>query len=278
MKAAFAQDSIDTDEWMRMISSFSRTQLTVSDDVLPALSGIANRVQYSGEYYAGMWEHGFARLLLWYSSVEKINGEDLSPKSPSTYLAPSFAWPSVIGAKGFIYCGDDAKPSASQRIDHHVTASALVSSKRLTQVFELLSISCTPRSSNPLGALQEGELRIVASFLNATFVNWFDMAKPSSTFIEHAHMPSYCLWATLRCENGEHLIYHPDTTVGLLQGERLMCVRLFADTRGYVGYGLVLKHERHTNRYRRVGFIATLYNRLFDSHDGFQLKADITIV
>lgn len=57
-----------------LVERFSARRLTESSDKLPALSGIAQRLQpILGEYLAGIWRDGFARGLLWWV---KEGGDD----------------------------------------------------------------------------------------------------------------------------------------------------------------------------------------------------------
>ena len=61
-------------------------------DVLPALSGIANRMNQKrfGDYCAGLWKNDLVYGLGW----ERAS----TGRLPSTYTAPSFSWASGIGS------------------------------------------------------------------------------------------------------------------------------------------------------------------------------------
>jgi hypothetical protein len=76
--------------WASMIVNYSRRQLTIDEDRLPALPGLADEVhQLTGDtYLAGLWRSHLPQSLLW-----RIEG-DPQPKFP-TYLAPSSSWVST---------------------------------------------------------------------------------------------------------------------------------------------------------------------------------------
>ncbi|OCK76096.1 HET-domain-containing protein [Lepidopterella palustris CBS 459.81] len=81
--------------WHRIITQYTTRKLTVSSDKLPAISGIAAKIQLAtnSEYLAGLWVENLAHDLLWSS--------DPSLEPPHTahrlgeWRAPSFSWASV---------------------------------------------------------------------------------------------------------------------------------------------------------------------------------------
>jgi hypothetical protein len=74
-------------EWTKIAQDCSRRHFTFPEDVLPALSGIAQRTHplRPGAYIAGMWEKGIAFQLSWYVVPGTIAEE-------SAVSRPTFLW------------------------------------------------------------------------------------------------------------------------------------------------------------------------------------------
>lgn len=88
----FARASIHA-LWNRLVSAYSRTNLTYPEDKLIAIAGIAAKIQ-SGlktDYLAGLWGDRLTSQLLW--RVEQPSRRE----RPRCYRAPSFSWASVDG-------------------------------------------------------------------------------------------------------------------------------------------------------------------------------------
>jgi len=83
------------DYWYDMLENYTSRALTFEEDNLPALSGLANLCEkWSGDHYvAGLWKGNFGRGLIWC-------GSNLS--QPARFLAPSWSWASLLGAKYFL--------------------------------------------------------------------------------------------------------------------------------------------------------------------------------
>ena len=83
-----------SDEWERLITTYSQTDLTVGSDKLAAISGIARVAQRENndDYFAGMWRNEMEAQLCWCLA-------DSGTKLPRTesYRAPSWSWASVDG-------------------------------------------------------------------------------------------------------------------------------------------------------------------------------------
>jgi hypothetical protein len=88
----------DSSSWRSIITAYSRTNLTVPDDRLIALSGVAKKfASLKGDkYVAGLWRRNLERELLWYLD----NQAKRSPR-PTQYCAPSWSWASVKGQVDF---------------------------------------------------------------------------------------------------------------------------------------------------------------------------------
>lgn len=81
------------DYWSRIITLYSKGNLTRISDKCVAFAGIVEEIQgvAQSRYLAGLWEHNLEQQLLWYVSYNPPAGR------PSTYLAPSWSWLSIDG-------------------------------------------------------------------------------------------------------------------------------------------------------------------------------------
>ncbi|KAI8713815.1 HET domain-containing protein [Fusarium sp. LHS14.1] len=81
--------------WERLVSEYSRTELTRSEDRLVALSGVAKLFQqtFADDYLAGLWRTPLERLLCWCRDEEK----EQDPRERPEYRAPSWSWASIDG-------------------------------------------------------------------------------------------------------------------------------------------------------------------------------------
>jgi hypothetical protein len=74
--------------WYWLVSQYSRRALTVADDKLPAMSGLASvfASHLRDTYAAGLWERDLPVGMLWCAT----RGKKLN--RPATYRAPSWSW------------------------------------------------------------------------------------------------------------------------------------------------------------------------------------------
>ncbi|KAJ4264333.1 hypothetical protein NW762_005529 [Fusarium torreyae] len=79
------------DKWRDIVSEYSRLDLTMERDKLPAVSAIAVQIQWTrskADYVAGFWSDSLVRNLLW-------RAQDPSRGRSGTKIAPSWSWASV---------------------------------------------------------------------------------------------------------------------------------------------------------------------------------------
>ncbi|KAF2023479.1 hypothetical protein EK21DRAFT_94866 [Setomelanomma holmii] len=76
--------------WVDVIEEYSRLDLTYVGDTLPALSGLAKRVEIfkPGRYIAGLWGKDIAYLLAWNLAPNEENTHPLRTQA----AGPSFSW------------------------------------------------------------------------------------------------------------------------------------------------------------------------------------------
>lgn len=80
------------EQWTNVVEEYSRRNMTVRSDKLPALSGIAGRfaAAYSDTYCAGLWKTHLLEGLTW-------SAPDPSGEVENEYLAPTWSWASYNG-------------------------------------------------------------------------------------------------------------------------------------------------------------------------------------
>lgn len=108
--------------WYHVVASYSRRALTSSDDVLPALAGLANalRKRHNWTYLSGLWKEDLQRGLFWTVTNEDPDEEatghvsvDASKTLEEPGLSvklPSWSWGSVWGTGVFFEYGWRSDP------------------------------------------------------------------------------------------------------------------------------------------------------------------------
>lgn len=146
--------------WTNIVEMFTRRELTRITDRLPALSGIAARVErHAGdEYFCGLWFHDLSFQLLWYS-------DKTSPSEPITRLAssyaPSWSWASISGPISYY----------SRTPGNGISANAY-GSKPGSKLPLLVPLGCwtVGTSTNKYGAVDVGFIRFFARILPMVFL------------------------------------------------------------------------------------------------------------
>ncbi|KAK3057099.1 hypothetical protein LTR09_002138 [Extremus antarcticus] len=102
-----------TTDWLRLVSEYSSRDITKPSDRLPAIAGLADRVQKQmgdAVYLQGLWSHGLYAQVLWRRS-KLMHGRIIPSRDkyllraalskaerPREYIAPSFSWASLNNA------------------------------------------------------------------------------------------------------------------------------------------------------------------------------------
>jgi hypothetical protein len=136
--------------WHRVVEQYSRRNLTNRDDKLPAISGIANKIQIatSSKYIAGLWEANLALDLLW----STIKAADAHYFSQDKYRAPSFSWASLDTPVNFPSSDKDERQS-------------IVSSITLVKSSVLVT------GLNPLGTLSDASIHVRGPIMHTTLLS-----------------------------------------------------------------------------------------------------------
>ncbi|RYO90239.1 hypothetical protein DL764_008476 [Monosporascus ibericus] len=82
-------------KWYDCVEYFTKRSITYARDTLPAMSGLAEKMQVAvgtnDIYYAGLWSGDLVRGLLWVVLTPSYGGKE------SDYTAPSWSWSSRVG-------------------------------------------------------------------------------------------------------------------------------------------------------------------------------------
>ncbi|OCL06724.1 HET-domain-containing protein, partial [Glonium stellatum] len=140
--------------WINIVNDYTRRKLSVQDDKLLALSGIATEFHnsFGWSYLAGLWKESLTDDLMWRRAKPD---PDLHPLS---YRAPSWSWVSCYGAISY----DDPNEAF---YDGHVKRS-YVMARRV--VAEIISCQTSLFSTDvPFGRVIDGKLTLRAPLKHA---------------------------------------------------------------------------------------------------------------
>ena len=89
------------DQWLEIVREYTARSLTVTTDVLPALSGLARKFRklLADEYCAGLWAGDILRGLMWTRPAPGFDDaqEPGVWSTPPGYHVPSWSWASIQG-------------------------------------------------------------------------------------------------------------------------------------------------------------------------------------
>lgn len=85
--------------WRQVVVDYSKRELTVETDKLPAISGLAQRYLHNKQrsddvYLAGFWRSSLQNDLCWYV-LRYTTNQSSNPRRPIKYRAPSWSWAAV---------------------------------------------------------------------------------------------------------------------------------------------------------------------------------------
>ncbi|KAI1357610.1 heterokaryon incompatibility protein-domain-containing protein [Xylaria arbuscula] len=121
-------------DWGQVVHGYTRRQLTIQADRLPALSGLAMFAKLNAEtdYIAGLWKSEMPEAILW-----KVDSDE--SERYEHYYAPSWSWAAVTGA-----------------VSYHEQKG----SNELPLKCKVLELSTSAASHNPFGPLKSGFVKI----------------------------------------------------------------------------------------------------------------------
>jgi hypothetical protein len=143
LSSFFDKKPLTRSMWCWMVERYSRCKLTIAEDKLPAISGLAHIIQAEtgDEYVAGMWRKGLEMQLCWSTS----NGR--KRRKTTSYIAPTWSWASLDAV---IHSMEDLFHEKPDSIDVFV---------------DVLDIQLQPAGTDPLGQLASANLRLGCVFL-----------------------------------------------------------------------------------------------------------------
>jgi hypothetical protein len=127
--------------WHRIVEQYSKRDLTVSTDKLPAISGIASKIRKAtgSPYIAGVWENNLGSDLLWSTSPNALPIAHYF--ALERYRAPSFSWASLNNPVVYYTLDDDERDT-------------------FTPTITLVSSSTSATGLNPLGAISSSSITL----------------------------------------------------------------------------------------------------------------------
>jgi len=216
--------------WPKIVHEYSGRSLTFRKDRLPALSGIAKRLQEStkeSRYLAGLWSNHLPGALLWEIGKNFDGSQPVGRRDYHAARTPSWSWASIEGEGIYInYPGERLKESSITVLD--------------TQI--------VPAGIDPTGLVKEGHITLRGLVVPATL----------SYAVDESSRGRQMRYRLDRV--GLTLIFLPDTPLSdaedfIPTGETLHCLR-FGSFRDLEIGGLVLRPSRYIpGSYERVGVI-----------------------
>ncbi|KAK3173550.1 hypothetical protein OEA41_006880 [Lepraria neglecta] len=145
--------------WVSIVETYSKAQLTKSEDKLGSISGLAQRLQrvMKGRYLAGLWEERLIEQLLWYTRPPSL--------CPKPYQSPTWSWAAISSMVCF---------SSSQLLRDY------------DLLVELVDVAVENIGDNPLGQCKSGYLRLRGTVL-PVLENWAG----ESLEVSNLHMLGY---------------------------------------------------------------------------------------
>ncbi|KAF2002670.1 HET-domain-containing protein [Amniculicola lignicola CBS 123094] len=131
------------DAWQRVVEQYSKRDLTVASDKLPAISGVAAKIKDAtgSSYLAGLWKDNLATDLLW-SSISSPS--DLKLYALEKYRGPTFSWASLNAPVSYYAPDTDERESFKSTIKLHSSSVALGGLNPLGAVFDASIRLCGP--------------------------------------------------------------------------------------------------------------------------------------
>jgi hypothetical protein len=274
--------------WNLILVEFTRREMTVAMDKLPALAAMAQDYAYRypvTDYYAGIWKENILHQLLW--SSPSMSGFPCG--RISEYVAPSWSWACLDGRANI---NAPYRPQEEVWPDMLDALGARLNNEWLSCCTFLSAETTLKDGQNPFGMVTSGSIRLSAKV--RPIVCQYD--KSNSTLPRNpglgreAHMTeAECLERWPEDEGGDPRIFIvPDVDEEIADGTSLWCVeicRYFMKESVRVrnphkgrSTGLVLKRVGR-NRYSRVGLLRLslqdIYGWMFE--DGLE-REEITIV
>lgn len=160
------------DTWHMVVETASRMAITQESDKLPALSGIAKKIQQrgAGTYLAGLWSANLAADLLWTASATR----------PKVWRGPSWSWASTEG-------GEVKFPSKNNPFSKDYS-------------IEINGFECPPAGADPTSEVSTGSITITG------LVTECRLGRSVHEHLQKWHERFICkdqLFCSVICDSGE---------------------------------------------------------------------------
>ena len=165
MPSERGQDEVH-DGWLRVITQYSECNLSREEDVLIAISGVAQEWQnaLNDDYLAGLWKNCLHVGLLWYTAYgHDMDLVECAPQRPTLWRAPTWSWASVRGQVQY-----------SRELDPQLFANDL--DRQNIPLFDLLDWEIVSKSTSKTCQLLSASIKLRGNLLHASvdFTNtWF---------------------------------------------------------------------------------------------------------
>jgi hypothetical protein len=137
--------------WYNAVHRYCCRDLTFQRDKLPALAGIASRIQSitGDDYLAGHWRRELGRSLFWRVEYVANSAKPDFPSRVRRYRAPTWSWASI---DGFVRWDTIDATSLGNELDF----------------IEILHASVEVQGHNPFGQVAQGRITLRAAVIYAT--------------------------------------------------------------------------------------------------------------
>lgn len=155
--------------WYSAVDEYTTRQLTFSSDKLPAMAGIASRIQTitHDDYLAGHWRREMERSLFWAACTMHPCDH---PARALKYRAPSWSWASIDG-----------------RIYSHFPN--LASGEVVPPPVQIIEASTQIDGKNPFGSVSDAKLIIKVCCIKACWNAELGMFRLAGCFATRKHVP-----------------------------------------------------------------------------------------
>ncbi|KAH8900577.1 heterokaryon incompatibility protein [Thozetella sp. PMI_491] len=151
--------------WQRVVAEYTCLNLTVTSDMLPALSGLAKETAelINDTFLAGLWKGNLENDLLWYvESVAEWRARRHAILA-RPWAAPSWTW---------------AATGSGCKVNFFATSRAKALTPKVRSILDA-EVSCTLAGTDPTGAVSSGRLEATAPYLRVM------IQRPCSQWIKH---------------------------------------------------------------------------------------------
>ena len=210
--------------WRKLVTDYSRKELTYAEDILPALSGLASLVQKAvhGQYLAGIWRRDLPRALQW------VPEKDFSWRSIDPYLVPSWSW-------------------ASRKITYPIVYPTSTAEFRV----DILDAGTEVAGANALGRVSDGFIKLSGLVQTARF----KQISPDSSALQIVFGPN-----NRRISGAGECVANSEAEIKMLP--RLWCLLLSISSTAYStggnmsAYGImILEKDRKDKTLRQFSFV-----------------------